>query len=108
MLRIVLDSDVLVAAIDSPTGASRQLVTEVLGGHVCLLMSAGLMVEYRPTVLGMIGLGDAEVRDVLDERARLCIPVALDFCWRPVAELLSAIGDPLPFPEALRRPEPIP
>jgi len=91
MLRLVLDTDVLVAAFDSPTGASRQLVLEVLDGNGCLLMSTGLLLEYeavltRPTVLRMIGVDSAAVLSVLDELAGLCVPVALDYRWRPVAE----------------------
>jgi putative PIN family toxin of toxin-antitoxin system len=90
MLRIVLDTDVLVAAFDSPTGASRQLFIEVLDERVCLLMSTALLLEYeavltRPTVLRMIGIDSAAVVAVLDELAGLCVPVALDYRWRPVA-----------------------
>ena len=74
VLRIVLDTDVLVAAFDSPTGASRQLVMEVLDGHVSLLMSTSLLFAYeavltRPTVLHMIGIDAAAVLAVLDELA---------------------------------------
>ncbi len=91
MLRLVLDTDVLVAAFDSPTGASRQLVLDVLDGNGCLLMSTGLLLEYeavltRPAVLRMIGVDSAAVLSVLDELAGLCVPVALDYRWRPVAE----------------------
>jgi predicted nucleic acid-binding protein len=50
ILRIVIDTDVMVAAFDSPTGASRQLLMEVLDGNVCLSMSTGLLFEYE-TVL---------------------------------------------------------
>lgn len=90
MIRLVLDTDVLVAAFDSPTGASRQLIIDVLDGHACLLMSTNLMLEYeavltRPAVLRMIGIDAAAVRTVLDELAGLCTPVALDYRWRPVA-----------------------
>jgi putative PIN family toxin of toxin-antitoxin system len=90
ILRIVPDTDVLVAAFDRPTGTSRQLVVDVFDGNVCLLMSTGLMLEYeavlrRRTVLGMIGIDAAEVLAVLDEFAGLCAPVALDYRWRPVA-----------------------
>lgn len=87
MLLIVLDTDVLVAAFDSPTGASRRLVLAVFDGAVKLLMSTGLLLEYeavltRPTVLRMIGIESAAV---LDELAGVCVPVALDYRWRPVA-----------------------
>lgn len=90
MLRIVLDTDVLVAAFDSPTGASRQLILEALDGNVGLLMSTSLLFEYeavltRPAVLRMIGIDEAAVTAVLDELAGLCVPVALDYRWRPAA-----------------------
>jgi putative PIN family toxin of toxin-antitoxin system len=90
VLRIVLDTDVMVAAFDSPTGASRQVVVEVLDGNVSMLMSTSLLFEYeavltRPTVLKMIGIDAGSVRAVLDELAGLCVPVALDYRWRPAA-----------------------
>jgi putative PIN family toxin of toxin-antitoxin system len=90
MIRIVPDTDVLVAAFDSPTGASRQLLIEILDRNVSLLMSTALLLEYeavltRPTVLSMIGLDGPAVITVLDELAGLCVPVAMDYRWRPVA-----------------------
>ncbi len=90
MLQIVLDTDVLVAAFDSPTGASRQLILAVLDGAVRLLLSTGLLLEYeavltRPTVLRMIGIDREAVLALLDELAGLCVPVVLDYRWRPVA-----------------------
>jgi putative PIN family toxin of toxin-antitoxin system len=90
MIRIVLDTDVLVAAFDSPTGASRQLLIEILDGNVSLLMSTTLLLEYeavltRPPVLSMIGLDGPAVITVLDELAGLCMPVAMDYRWRPIA-----------------------
>jgi putative PIN family toxin of toxin-antitoxin system len=90
MRRFVLDTDVMVAAFDSPTGASRQLLIEILDGKAQLLLSTSLMVEYeavltRPHILSMTGVSAEEVRDVLDELAALCLPVAFDFRWRPGA-----------------------
>jgi putative PIN family toxin of toxin-antitoxin system len=90
MIRIVLDTDVLVAAFDSPTGASRQLLIEILDRNVSLLLSTTLLLEYetvltRPAMLRMIGIDSPAVIAVLDELAGLCVPVAMDFRWRPVA-----------------------
>lgn len=90
MLRLVLDTDVMVAAFDSPTGASRQLLMDVLDGRGQLLLSTNLLLEYeavltRPAVLAMVGIEAEAVRAVLDELAGVCIPVALDYRWRPVA-----------------------
>ena len=90
MHRVVVDTDVMVAAFDSPTGASRQLLVEMLGGKAKLLSSTSLMLEYeavltRPNVVKLIGIGAEEVLAVLDELAGLCVPVAFDFRWRPTA-----------------------
>lgn len=88
--RVVLDTDVVVAAFDSPSGAARQLLLAVLGGEVLLLLSTSLMLEYeavltRPSMLEMIGLDVGEVLSVLDELAAICVPIAFDYRWRPVA-----------------------
>jgi putative PIN family toxin of toxin-antitoxin system len=90
VLRLVIDTDVMVAALDSPSGASRQLLLDVLDGKATLLLSTALMVEYeatltRPRALDMIGLDAAEVLSVLDELAALCVPVGFDYQWRPMA-----------------------
>ena len=88
--RVVLDADVVVAAFDSPRGAARQLLLAVLDGELLLLVSTTLMLEYeavltRSSMLEMIGLDVGEVSSVLDELAAICVPVAFDYRWRPVA-----------------------
>jgi putative PIN family toxin of toxin-antitoxin system len=90
MLRIVIDTDVMVAAVESATGASRQLVTDVLDGRATLLLSTSLMLEYedvlaRPQTLTRSHLTIQDIRDVLDELAALCKPVAFDYRWKPAA-----------------------
>jgi putative PIN family toxin of toxin-antitoxin system len=90
MLRLVIDTDVMVAAFESAKGASRQLVTAVLERRVVLLLSTSLMLEYedvliRPESLARSKLTAPEVLDVLDELAGLCAPVGFDYRWRPAA-----------------------
>jgi putative PIN family toxin of toxin-antitoxin system len=90
MLRVVVDTDVMVAAVESATGASRQLVTDILDGKAILLMSTSLMLEYedvltRPATLARSRLTATEVLEVLDELALHCVPVAFDYRWRPAA-----------------------
>jgi hypothetical protein len=46
-MRIVLDTDVMVAALRSNTGASRQLLTYALTKRFDLLLSVPLMLEYE-------------------------------------------------------------
>jgi len=90
MMRVVIDTDVMVAAFESATGASRQLVSEVLDGRLTLLLSTSLMLEYedvltRPETLARSRLTAKDVFEVLDELARLCLPVGFDYRWRPAA-----------------------
>ncbi|MBI1779147.1 MAG: putative toxin-antitoxin system toxin component, PIN family [Proteobacteria bacterium] len=80
----------MVAAFDSPRGASRQLLLDLLDGQAHLLLSTALLLEYekvltRPRMLDMIGLSLEEVLAVLDELAEICDPVPFDYRWRPLA-----------------------
>jgi putative PIN family toxin of toxin-antitoxin system len=87
-LSYVLDTDVVVAALRSSEGASRQLLLAALGGHFELLISVPLMLEYeavltRPEQLSACQLSRAEVGKVLDDLAAIARPVRLAFRWRP-------------------------
>jgi putative PIN family toxin of toxin-antitoxin system len=90
VIRVVIDTDVMVAAFDSPGGASRQLVLDIFDGRAELLLSTSFMLEYeavliRPRVLAMIGIDAAEVLAVLDALAACCASVAFDYRWWPAA-----------------------
>ncbi len=68
-MRLVLDTDVLVAAFRSERGASRQLLIAALDERFVLLASTALWLEYeavltRPEQLTAMRLHAAEVRDV--------------------------------------------
>lgn len=91
MLRLVIDTDVMVAAFESATGASRQLVLDVLDGKAAMLLSVSLMLEYeavltRDAMLERSGLSVPEVLEALDDLAGHCVPVAFDYRWRPAAQ----------------------
>jgi putative PIN family toxin of toxin-antitoxin system len=84
----VLDTDVLVAALRSNRGASRQLLLGALDYRFELLLSVPLMLEYeavltRPDQLAASGLTGAEVERVLDDLASVAKQVRLAFRWRP-------------------------
>ena len=88
MLRIVLDTDVVVSGFISPEGASRQLLLDALDRRFSLLLSTSLLTEYeavlrRPQHLAKAQANEAEVSEILDALAGLCIPVAFDYRWRP-------------------------
>ena len=87
-LALVLDTDVMVAALRSNRGASRQLLLGALDGSFQLLLSVPLILEYeavlnRPEHLAACGLSAAEIGRVLDDLAGIAQPVTLSFRWRP-------------------------
>jgi len=88
-MRLVLDTDVLVAAFRSERGASRELLIAALDERFVLLASTALWVEYEAVLtrreqLKAMRLNAAEVRDVLAALAAVAEPVPIHFLWRPV------------------------
>ncbi len=87
-MRLVLDTDVIVAGFRSDRGASRQLLLAALDRRITMLVSVPLMLEYeavltRPEHLSEMGLTAQEVGVVLDAVAAVIEPVPLRFLWRP-------------------------
>jgi putative PIN family toxin of toxin-antitoxin system len=88
MFRVVLDTDVVTSTFISPDGASRQLVLDALDGRFSLLLSTPLLMEYESVLrrtkhLSRARATDAEVAEILDALAGLCVPVVFDYNWRP-------------------------
>jgi len=84
----VLDTDVVVAALRSYQGASRQLLLAALDKHFDLLLSVPLILEYeavltRPEQLAACRVGRADIGHVLDDLAAVAEPVKITFRWRP-------------------------
>ena len=78
----------LVAALRSDRGASRQLLVGALDRSFEVLASVPLVLEYeavltRPEHLEASGLTAPQVNEVLDALVKVSIPVALRFLWRP-------------------------
>ena len=87
-MRLVLDTDVLVAAFRSDQGASRQLLLAALDRRIVMLVSVPLMLEYEAVLarqehLAAAGITMDDVNTVLDAMARVIEPVRLSFLWRP-------------------------
>jgi putative PIN family toxin of toxin-antitoxin system len=88
-MRMVLDTDVLVAAFRSERGASRQLLIAALDERFVLLASTAMWLEYeavmtRPSQLAAMQLNATEVRDALAALATVAEQVLIHFLWRPV------------------------
>jgi len=88
-VRLVLDTDVLVAAIRSNTGASHQLLRAGLEHRYLPLVSVPLMIEYQAVLtrdehLTASHLSVDDVTTLLDAVAMVAEPVWLAFLWRPL------------------------
>jgi putative PIN family toxin of toxin-antitoxin system len=88
-MRMVLDTDVLVAAFRSERGASRQLLIAALDERFVLLASTAMWLEYeavmtRPSQLAAMQLSATEVRDALAALATVAEQVLIHFLWRPI------------------------
>lgn len=87
-MRYVLDTDVIVSAMRSPSGASAALLLAALDRRFTLVANVPLVVEYEATCNRVdhrlaAGLSETEVRQFLDGLAALAEPVETHFLWRP-------------------------
>jgi predicted nucleic acid-binding protein len=83
-----MDTDAIVAAMRSPTGASAALLRAARDGRVTLLVTAPLFIEYeavcgRTEHLLPSGFGRGDLEVFLDALADLVQPVQAWFLWRP-------------------------
>jgi putative PIN family toxin of toxin-antitoxin system len=94
-VRIILDTDVMVAALRSSAGASRQLLLSALRKRFTLLLSVPLILEYEAALkraehLRAAGATRDDIDAILDALAAAGMPVTPNFSWRPE---LSDPGD---------------
>ena len=85
---IVLDTNVLVAALRSRTGSSRVLLRHVLGGRCTAGVSVPLFLEYesvltRPENLRDFRLSHQDIVAFMDGLASILRPVEITYLWRP-------------------------
>jgi putative PIN family toxin of toxin-antitoxin system len=87
-MKIVLDTDVIVAAMRSPSGASAAILLAALDGEVEICANVALMIEYEAVCLREEHVAAAQltakkVQMFLDAIAAIVIPVPSHFLWRP-------------------------
>jgi putative PIN family toxin of toxin-antitoxin system len=85
---IILDTNVLVAALRSRTGWSRQMLTQVLRAELVAGVSVPLFIEYESVLQraehrAAFGLSAAEVDAFLAGLACVLRPIDISFLWRP-------------------------
>lgn len=83
-----MDTDVVVAAMRSPSGASAAIVRAARRGRPVLLLSVALAVEYEAVCCEAehrlaSGLSDQEVQTFLNVVIAMAEPVKTHFLWRP-------------------------
>lgn len=87
-MKILLDTDVMVAALLSATGASRRILRAGIDRRIGVLVSTTLMFEYadvlkRKTHLAAAGATAGDVDVILDMLAATAELVEMDYLWRP-------------------------
>lgn len=85
-LRAVLDTNVIFAALNSKTGASRQILLRLAGDEFEAFVSGLLFAEYCGVLhrhLDRFGLSAAELDEFLDGLASLMYSQEIHFQWRP-------------------------
>lgn len=85
---LVLDTNVLVAGLRSPTGASAALIDRALSGAFTPVLSVALVLEYEavcrdPAQRIVSGLSETEVETIITALCAVADPVTPRFLWRP-------------------------
>jgi putative PIN family toxin of toxin-antitoxin system len=87
-VKFVLDTDVVIAALRSPAGASAALIRAARRGHIEILASVALALEYEEVLLRpehgeAAGLSVEMMLAFVDDLIALCHPVDVNVMWRP-------------------------
>lgn len=87
-MRLVLDTDVVVAAMRSPRGGSAELLRRIDGGKAVMLLTVSLALEYEAICTLAehrlaSGLSASEACIYVDGLIGLAEPVRAFFRWRP-------------------------
>jgi putative PIN family toxin of toxin-antitoxin system len=87
-MRLVLDTNVLLAGLRSKRGASYWLLERLLEETVEAAASAPVLLEYeavltRPKKVAEIGWSKSEMQTFLETLAALVVPTDVWFLWRP-------------------------
>jgi predicted nucleic acid-binding protein len=85
---MLLDTDVIIAAIRSTNGASAEIVRRVLRGELHIELTVAMALEYEAVstrdvhlIAGEISI--IEATNLIDTLAALARPVEIHFRWRP-------------------------
>jgi putative PIN family toxin of toxin-antitoxin system len=87
-VKLVLDTDVVIAAMRSPAGASAAILRSIRRGEATLLLSVPLALEYEAVCHNAdhrlaAGLADRQVDIFVSAVIAMAEPVETHFLWRP-------------------------
>tara|TARA_R110002167_G_scaffold96735_2_gene255886 strand:+ start:162 stop:578 length:417 start_codon:yes stop_codon:yes gene_type:complete len=87
-MRLVLDTDIVVAAVLSGTGASRRLLMEIVDGRHIGLITVAQFLEYesvlkRPEICRRAKLDIVDMDVILNQIAASFAAVEISYLWRP-------------------------
>ena len=87
-MKVAFDTDVIVAARRSRSGASHALLRALHAGHLTAVASVPMMLAYEAVLIRReqrraTGMSAPDAQNFLDELATLLIPVTSWFLWRP-------------------------
>ena len=87
-MKLVLDTNVLVAGLRSRSGASNPLLVAGFRGSFVWCCSVPLFYEYeavlnRAEFLLDVGASRKQIAEFLEDVAATVVPVGIDFQWRP-------------------------
>ena len=86
IVNIVMDTNVLLAALRSSRGASHRLLLSVGTGRFELALSVPLVLEYEEVTLRYhteLGLSKTDVKDILDYLCAVAVRQRVYYLWRP-------------------------
>ena len=87
-MRLVLDTDVVVAGMRSPAGASAAILRSIRQGKATLLLSVPLALEYEAVCQEAVhrlaaGLSERQANILVSAVIAMAEPVETHFLWRP-------------------------
>jgi putative PIN family toxin of toxin-antitoxin system len=85
-LRVVLDTNVLVAGLRSRAGASFRLLESLRAGAYEIAVSVPLVLEYEAVLVRQakeLGLSTADVGVILNFVCSVAVPQNIHYLWRP-------------------------
>lgn len=88
MMKIVVDTSVLVSALIGKKGPSREILRQCLQGKYQPLISNTLFLEYedvscRPKIQKLCPLDEGEIRELINAFYSVCVWVPIYYLWRP-------------------------